>query len=139
MKLVVSSDSIFFSQYCHFVYSSFSSFSAFSFPLQMELVVRRDSIFFSQYCRFVYSSFSSFSAFFLFRWSWWFAAIPFSLLNIAVLCTHLFLLFLLFFLFRWSWWFAAIPFSLAIWCYDEARRYLLRKNPGGWVESETYY
>ena len=40
---------------------------------------------------------------------------------------------------RWSWWFAALPFSLAIWCYDEARRYLLRLSPGGWVESETYY
>jgi len=37
------------------------------------------------------------------------------------------------------WWFPAMPFSLLIWLYDETRRYLLRKNPGGWVEKETYY
>merc|ERR1712149_106340 len=40
---------------------------------------------------------------------------------------------------RWSWWFPAFPFSLAIWIYDETRRFLLRRNPGGWIESETYY
>merc|ERR1711931_513919 len=38
-----------------------------------------------------------------------------------------------------SWWFIAIPFSLLIFCYDECRRYFLRRNPGGWVERETYY
>jgi len=38
-----------------------------------------------------------------------------------------------------SWWFCGVPFSLLIWVYDECRRYLLRKNPGGWVERETYY
>merc|ERR1712042_42830 len=37
-----------------------------------------------------------------------------------------------------SWWFIAIPFSLLIFCYDECRRYFLRRNPGGWVERETY-
>jgi len=37
------------------------------------------------------------------------------------------------------WWFPAMPFSLLIWIYDETRRYLLRRNPGGWVEKETYY
>lgn len=37
------------------------------------------------------------------------------------------------------WWFPAMPFSLLIWIYDEIRRYLLRKNPKGWVEKETYY
>merc|ERR1712183_353741 len=38
-----------------------------------------------------------------------------------------------------SWWFIAIPFSLLIFCYDECRRYFLRRHPGGWVERETYY
>ncbi|KAL5271530.1 hypothetical protein ACHWQZ_G001971 [Mnemiopsis leidyi] len=37
------------------------------------------------------------------------------------------------------WWLPALPFSLTIWIYDECRRYLLRKYPGGWVEKETYY
>ncbi|KAI1305853.1 Sodium/potassium-transporting ATPase subunit alpha [Halotydeus destructor] len=40
---------------------------------------------------------------------------------------------------KFSWWFPAMPFSLVIFLYDEARRYLIRKNPGGWVEQETYY
>lgn len=40
---------------------------------------------------------------------------------------------------RWSWWFPAFPFSLAIWIYDETRRAVMRRNPGGWVEKETYY
>merc|ERR1712106_15122 len=38
-----------------------------------------------------------------------------------------------------NWWFPAIPFSLLIFVYDEIRKYLLRRNPGGWVEKETYY
>lgn len=38
-----------------------------------------------------------------------------------------------------SWWFIGVPFSLLIWVYDETRRFLLRKYPGGWVERETYY
>merc|ERR1712033_41849 len=37
------------------------------------------------------------------------------------------------------WWFIGIPFSLLIFVYDEIRRFLLRRNPGGWVEQETYY
>merc|ERR1712106_628125 len=37
------------------------------------------------------------------------------------------------------WWFPAMPFSFLIFIYDEGRRYLLRRNPGGWVEHETYY
>ncbi len=40
---------------------------------------------------------------------------------------------------RFSWWFPALPFSLLIFFYDEARRFILRRNPGGWVEMETYY
>merc|ERR1712038_1782260 len=39
-----------------------------------------------------------------------------------------------------NWWLPAIPFSILIWCYDETRKFLLRRNPGGnWVERETYY
>ncbi|KAL7637147.1 UNVERIFIED_CONTAM: hypothetical protein RMT77_011859 [Armadillidium vulgare] len=37
------------------------------------------------------------------------------------------------------WWFPAIPFSILIFVYDECRRFVLRRNPGGWVENETYY
>ncbi|XP_069745332.1 sodium/potassium-transporting ATPase subunit alpha [Narcine bancroftii] len=38
-----------------------------------------------------------------------------------------------------SWWFCAFPYSLIIFLYDEGRRFILRRNPGGWVEQETYY
>merc|ERR1712226_91096 len=38
-----------------------------------------------------------------------------------------------------NWWLPAIPFSLLIFCYDETRKFLLRRNPGGWIEHETYY
>ncbi|KAK5621848.1 Sodium/potassium-transporting ATPase subunit alpha-1 [Crenichthys baileyi] len=38
-----------------------------------------------------------------------------------------------------SWWFCAFPYGLIIFVYDEVRRYILRRNPGGWVEQETYY
>jgi len=38
-----------------------------------------------------------------------------------------------------NWWFPAVPFSLLIFIYDETRKYFLRKNPGGWIERETYY
>jgi len=38
-----------------------------------------------------------------------------------------------------NWWIPAIPFSIAIFIYDEIRRFILRRNPGGWVEQETYY
>uniref|UniRef100_T1IZN6 Sodium/potassium-transporting ATPase subunit alpha n=1 Tax=Strigamia maritima TaxID=126957 RepID=T1IZN6_STRMM len=40
---------------------------------------------------------------------------------------------------KFYWWLPALPFSLLIWVYDEARRFILRRNPGGWVEEETYY
>jgi len=40
---------------------------------------------------------------------------------------------------RFSWWFPALHFSILIFVYDEARRYLLRRNPNGWVYKETYY
>ncbi|GCC27312.1 sodium/potassium-transporting ATPase subunit alpha [Chiloscyllium punctatum] len=38
-----------------------------------------------------------------------------------------------------NWWFCAFPYSLIIFLYDEMRRFLIRRNPGGWVEQETYY
>ncbi|GFQ66821.1 hypothetical protein TNCT_13941 [Trichonephila clavata] len=38
-----------------------------------------------------------------------------------------------------NWWFPALPFSILIFCYDELRRFIIRRNPGGWVEMETYY
>ena len=40
---------------------------------------------------------------------------------------------------KFNWWFPAIPFSLLIFVFDEIRKYLLRQNPGGWIEKETYY
>jgi len=38
-----------------------------------------------------------------------------------------------------NWWFPAAPFSLLIFLFDELRKLLIRRNPGGWVEMETYY
>ena len=38
-----------------------------------------------------------------------------------------------------NWWFPALPFSLLIFFYDETRKFLLRHNPGCWIEKETYY
>ncbi|CAB1417533.1 unnamed protein product [Pleuronectes platessa] len=38
-----------------------------------------------------------------------------------------------------SWWFCALPYSLLIFVYDEIRKLILRRSPGGWVERETYY
>merc|ERR1719393_253185 len=35
---------------------------------------------------------------------------------------------------EWSWWFVPMPFSLIIFCYDETRKYLLRKG-NKWVET----
>ncbi|XP_055920575.1 sodium/potassium-transporting ATPase subunit alpha-like [Eupeodes corollae] len=40
---------------------------------------------------------------------------------------------------KFRWWLPGIPFSLLLFFYDEGRRYLMRKNPGGWIERETYY
>ncbi|XP_062844233.1 sodium/potassium-transporting ATPase subunit alpha-2 isoform X2 [Trichomycterus rosablanca] len=37
------------------------------------------------------------------------------------------------------WWFCAFPYSLLIFIYDEIRKCILRRRPGGWVEQETYY
>ncbi|GCC16476.1 hypothetical protein chiPu_0022579 [Chiloscyllium punctatum] len=40
---------------------------------------------------------------------------------------------------RLPWWFCAFPYSLLIFIYDEVRKFILRRRPGGWVEQETYY
>merc|ERR1711892_1250330 len=40
---------------------------------------------------------------------------------------------------KFNWWLPAIPFSILIFCYDETRKFLLRRSPGGWIENETYY
>ncbi|KAI1703871.1 e1-E2 ATPase domain-containing protein [Ditylenchus destructor] len=40
---------------------------------------------------------------------------------------------------RFAWWFPAMPFAIIIVLYDETRRFLIRRYPGGWVEKETYY
>ncbi|RMB88272.1 hypothetical protein DUI87_35384 [Hirundo rustica rustica] len=33
-----------------------------------------------------------------------------------------------------TWWFCAFPYSLLIFAYDEVRKLILRRYPGGWVE-----
>ncbi|XP_040308386.1 sodium/potassium-transporting ATPase subunit alpha-4 [Herpailurus yagouaroundi] len=38
-----------------------------------------------------------------------------------------------------AWWLCAIPYSALIFTYDEIRRLIIRRHPGGWLERETYY
>ncbi|XP_044530933.1 sodium/potassium-transporting ATPase subunit alpha-2-like [Gracilinanus agilis] len=40
---------------------------------------------------------------------------------------------------KFVWWLCALPYSILIFLYDEIRKCLIRKSPGGWVEKETYY
>lgn len=40
---------------------------------------------------------------------------------------------------KFEWWIPPLPFMIAIFIYDEVRRFYLRRNPGGWLEQETYY
>ncbi|KAF0046690.1 hypothetical protein F2P81_000323 [Scophthalmus maximus] len=40
---------------------------------------------------------------------------------------------------KFMWWFCAFPYSLLIFIYDEVRKFILRRSPGGWVEQESYY
>ncbi|XP_025412836.1 sodium/potassium-transporting ATPase subunit alpha isoform X4 [Sipha flava] len=40
---------------------------------------------------------------------------------------------------KWTWWIPPIPFALALFIYDEVRKFYIRRNPGGWLEKETYY
>jgi len=36
-------------------------------------------------------------------------------------------------------WFPGIPWSILIFTYDETRKYLMRKDPKGWIERFTYW
>jgi len=36
-------------------------------------------------------------------------------------------------------WCPAMPFCIAIFVYDEVRKYLIRSSPKGWVKKNTYY
>lgn len=36
-------------------------------------------------------------------------------------------------------WIPGVPFAIIIILFDEIRRLILRKRPGGWVEREFYY
>ncbi|RWS30578.1 Na+/K+ ATPase alpha subunit-like protein [Leptotrombidium deliense] len=40
---------------------------------------------------------------------------------------------------KFSWWWTCLPFGILLFAYDELRRLIIRRNPGGWVEQETYY
>jgi len=40
---------------------------------------------------------------------------------------------------RFNWWLFPMSFSLLILMFDEIRKRILRANPKGWVEEETYY
>ncbi|KAH8335357.1 hypothetical protein KR059_008997 [Drosophila kikkawai] len=40
---------------------------------------------------------------------------------------------------KFIWWIYGVPFGLLIFLFDEGRRFLIRRTPGGWVEQETYY
>jgi len=36
-------------------------------------------------------------------------------------------------------WLHPLPFCFLIFVYDEGRKYMIRRSPGGWVEQNTYY
>nr|XP_021506251.1 sodium/potassium-transporting ATPase subunit alpha-4 [Meriones unguiculatus] len=38
-----------------------------------------------------------------------------------------------------NWWLCAVPYSVLIFIYDELRKLIIRRRPGGWLEKETYY
>jgi len=40
---------------------------------------------------------------------------------------------------RFVYWCAAIPFNFVIFFYDELRKTMIRRNPGGWLERTTYW
>lgn len=40
---------------------------------------------------------------------------------------------------RFEWWIWPIPFGILVFIYDELRKFIMRRQPGGWVEMETYY
>lgn len=36
-------------------------------------------------------------------------------------------------------WFTGVPWSVLIFLYDEIRKYMIRQNPGGWLDDFTYW
>lgn len=40
---------------------------------------------------------------------------------------------------RFTWWLCGLPYMILIFVYDECRKFILRRSPGGFVERETYY
>lgn len=40
---------------------------------------------------------------------------------------------------KFVWWCAAIPFNFFIFFYDELRKAMIRRDPGGWLERTTYW
>lgn len=40
---------------------------------------------------------------------------------------------------RFEWWLWPIPFGILVFIYDELRKFVIRRQPKGWVELETYY
>jgi len=36
-------------------------------------------------------------------------------------------------------WFTGVPWSLLIFIYDEIRKFLIRNEPGGWLDRFTYW
>ncbi|KAK0042674.1 sodium/potassium-transporting ATPase subunit alpha-2 [Biomphalaria pfeifferi] len=40
---------------------------------------------------------------------------------------------------RFTWWLCALPYCILIFVYDEGRRFLIRRYPGGFMERETYF
>jgi len=37
------------------------------------------------------------------------------------------------------WFLPGLPFGLLILAYDEVRKYIMRRKPGGFFDKETYY
>jgi len=40
---------------------------------------------------------------------------------------------------KFVWWCSAIPFNFFIFLYDESRKAMIRRSPGGWLERTTYW
>lgn len=40
---------------------------------------------------------------------------------------------------KFVWWFPSAPFGLLLFGLDEIRRWIIRRNPGCWLQNETYF
>ncbi|CAF4526106.1 unnamed protein product, partial [Rotaria sp. Silwood2] len=40
---------------------------------------------------------------------------------------------------KFHWWLPALFSAFLIMIYDEVRKHLIRKHPGGWMERQTYF